>query len=150
MKGDDPGSGGISGGAGYLLGRMAAERDFQRREWLDRVFPRHRGSQERVFLESDVVANIAEWKQAVRSRDVTIARLQEQDAALATERDQWRDYAKAVEGEREELKEQYRRLHVNANLMVDRLSEYDKTNEDLEAEVETLRAEVARLKGSGG
>ncbi|BFL66185.1 hypothetical protein [Roseomonas mucosa] len=150
MMDDDPDSRGISGSAGYLLGRMAAERDLECREWLHRVFPRRSGPQERVFLESDVVANIAEWEAAVCSREVIIAQLRARDTALASERDQWRDYAKAVEGEWEELKEQFRSLTVNANLMVDRLDEYDRANEALEAEVEALRAEIARLKGSGG
>ena len=95
-------------------------------------------------------SKIAEWQAALASRDAIIDQLQEHAAGLASERDQWRDYAKAIEGEREELKEQFRSLTVNANLMVERLDEYDRANEELEAEVEALRAEIARLKGSGG
>ena len=147
---DDGESQGMSGTAGYLLGRMSAENARSRSDWVDNLVARRRRPEARFFREADVHAKIAEWQAALASRDAIIDQLQEHAAGLASERDQWRDYAKAIEGEREELKEQFRSLTVNANLMVERLDEYDRANEALEAEVEALRAEVARLKGSGG
>lgn len=144
--------GGISGAAGYLLGRMDAEHDRWREDLVRTVATRLAPSvpSRRTYDASEVHEVIDGWKSLVHTRDVTIAQLRDRDAALASERDQWRDYARAVEGEREELKDQYRRLNVSANLMVERLDEYDRANEALETEVETLRAEVARLKGAAG
>ena len=144
--------GGISGAAGYILGRMDAEHDRWRADLVRNVTTRWAPPvpTQRTYAASEVHEVIDGWKSLVRSRDVTITQLRARDTALANERDRWRDYAKAVEGEREELKEQFRSLTVNANLMVERLDEYDRANEALEAEVEALRAEVARLKGSGG
>ncbi|APT60142.1 hypothetical protein RGI145_22565 (plasmid) [Roseomonas gilardii] len=137
---------GISGAAGYLLGRMAAEsaQDQARlRKYLRSRFSR---PVRRPYEAESVDRAIAEWQEAVRSRDATIQGLREQGAAVVTERDQWRDYARAVEGEREALRTQASALQDNKFRLLDRVVDLEAENSGLLEDVEMLRAEVARLR----
>lgn len=137
---------GISGAAGYLLGRMAAEsaQDQARlREYLRSHFSR---PVRRPYEAESVDRAIAEWQEAVRSRDATIQGLREQGAAVVTECDQWRDYARALEGEREALRTQASALQDNKFRLLDRVVDLEAENSGLLEDVEMLRAEVARLR----
>ena len=143
---DEAESSGLSGAAGYLLGRMAAQSDHDCEQWAVGIAERWRRPQGGFFREADVHAKIAEWKAAVQSLEATIQRLHEQGAALATERDQWRDYARAVEGEREALRTQASALQDNKFRLLDRVVDLEAENSGLLEDVEMLRAEVARLR----
>ena len=136
----------MSGAAGYLLGRMAAESDHRRAQWAAGIAERWRRPQDGYFREADVHAKIAEWKAALHSLEATIQRLREQGAAVVTERDQWRDYARAVEGEREALRTQASALQDNKFRLLDRVVDLEAENSGLLEDVEMLRAEVARLR----
>jgi len=78
---------GISGGAGYILGRMAAESDQRMANFTRRVFSPTPPRRRRYDAE-EVHEVIDGWKAAVRSRDATIVQLRTNNAALTAERDQ--------------------------------------------------------------
>ncbi|PZP41373.1 MAG: hypothetical protein DI601_21495 [Azospirillum brasilense] len=138
---------GISGAAGYLLGRIAAEsaqNQAQFREYLQSRFSSRRP--QRSYDAGDVESAIAEWKAVVQSLEAAIQRLRDQGAAVVTERDRWRDYARAVEGEREALRTQASALQDNKFRLLDRVVDLEAENSGLLEDVEMLRAEVARLR----
>jgi chromosome segregation ATPase len=136
---------GISGGAGYLLGRMAADRDRRMAEFTRRVFnpepPRRK-----TYDAAEVHEVIDGWKASVRSKERTIEQWRAHSSALTTERDQLLARVAELEAhaaERQIELASLERAERGANAML-----RDRTDqlEDLELAVARMSAQLADLQ----
>mgnify|MGYP002423218434 CR=1 FL=1 len=143
MNDDDYGGRGLSGAAGYMLGRMAAESDHDRTRFYERVRQRFARPQRVPYDAAAVESAIESWKDAVRGRDHTIARLKGllNDASAAHEALRQRDASAHEENNR--LREQIaRHEHDIALLQNSIMTLHHQHNE----KVARLDAEITHLK----
>lgn len=136
---------GISGGAGYLLGRMAADRDRRMAEFTRRAFnpepPRRK-----TYDAAEVHEVIDGWRASVRSKERSIEQWREHSTALTAERDQL--LARVAELEAQDVKRQVElasleRAERGLNAM---LSDRTDQLEDLELAVARMSSQLADLR----
>lgn len=143
---------GISGGAGYILGRMAAESDQRIADFTRRVFSPTPPRRRRYDAE-EVHEVIDGWKAAVRSRDVTIAQLRTSNVALNDERDQLRARNAQLEADALQMQAAYaelQRREALANKLWENAAEAGQKDDfDLflaRHEIARLQVQIARLQ----
>lgn len=136
---------GISGGAGYILGRMAAESDRQMADFTRSVFSPTPPRRRRYDAE-EVHKVIEGWKASVRSKEGKIEEWRAHSTALTAERDQLLARVAELEAhaaERQAEIASLERAERGANAML-----RDRTDqlEDLELAVARMSAQLADLQ----
>ncbi|MFK4046868.1 hypothetical protein ACI2KH_18075 [Roseomonas mucosa] len=142
----DEEGGGMSGGTGYLLGRMSVQAEQARGRMLTAFLDRRRPAAEPMYGETEVLANIEEWRASVRSKERAIEQLRAHSTSLTTERDQL--LARVAELEAQDMKRQVElasleRAERGLNAM---LSDRTDQLEDLELAVARMSAQMAALR----
>ncbi len=156
MDEDDAGwSSGISGGAGYLLGRMAADSDRRMADFRRRVFTRE-PPQRPTYDAAEVHEVIDGWKASVRSKEATIAQLRSQNGAVASERDgllarvaELEKQAAEREGRIGLLETAMRGMDSSLDHAVGQLGDKELALLRASQQVEDLQAENERLRQAG-
>lgn len=137
---------GISGGAGYLLGRMSVQGEQARSRMLTAFLDRRRPAAGPMYAEAEVLANIEEWRASVRAKERTIEQLRAHSTLMAAERDQLLARVAKLEAhaaERQAEIASLERAERGANAML-----RDRTDqlEDLELAVARMSAQLADLQ----
>ena len=136
MNDDDHGGRGLSGAAGYMLGRMAADSDHDRTRFYERVRQRFARPVRAPYDADDVESAITTWKAAVQRRDHTIARLQAQLNDASGGYETLRQHYAEVYEENNHLREQIARHGHDIGIMLAARDE----------RIARLEAEIARIK----
>lgn len=146
-------AGGLSGVAGYFLGRIAAERQQTQAQFREVVRSRFAPRARLPYAAEAVEGAIASWKAAVRSRDVTIEQLRASGAALTAERDQLRACNARLEADAVRMhaaNAELQRREALANKLWENAAETGQKDDfDLflaRHEIARLQAQIARLQ----
>jgi hypothetical protein len=142
---DNGGGGGLSGFAGYMLGRAAAASDHRARQFWDAVNARRRGARA-PYDADDVDSAIASWERTVTRRDATIAELQVQLKDASAAEAALRQHNAMLANDNELLREQIAKHERDIGLMQGGVAKLLAFHEE---ELSRLRSEIARLKGEG-
>jgi len=127
---DDCGGRGLSGWAGYMLGRMAAADDHRHAEFRNPKW---------YYDPGDVERAIVSWEAAVRGRDRTIANLKAQLSDTTAHNQTLRQYAADVYEENNRLREQLAKHEHGLNNMLRHQDEQVQAVSRLERDIAVLR-----------
>ncbi|MBI0538365.1 hypothetical protein D9599_22635 [Roseomonas sp. KE2513] len=152
----DEEGGGISGGAGYVLGRMSVQAEQARSRMLTAFLDRRRPAAGPMYAEAEVLANIEEWRASVRSKERTIEQLRAHGTSLAIERDQLLARVADLEAhtaERQTELASLERAERGANAMLrdrtDELEALELAFARMSAQMADLQRENERLRRGG-